>query len=312
MMSKKSIVLNGVENKSQRAVLTIECDGEMASGRVRLYNFGVEPKGIISLGINDGKNVIKAGLTHSSGMLFTFMSEIKQIPEKFSCAVVNFVGGEARPILYGCSDGYQDREQVFKQVIDSLSLAKDARQVEKVLDDYGIDYDEQEKEDIEKEIDRALDENCVKTCGKDCDNCEYKKFYLEHTKKMELDKTDESENDNNQTSSKFYEEMKEQIDSLFANNPNEDYLMQLLPNSKWVKVSIDESGDYYVLGLIYDENKLKYICYGVPGVYQKYPPRELSGYPIWFPLDEDKPEGFGYWLSYQDADTGESVKAVVI
>ena len=52
MLNKKSIVLNGVENRSQRAVLTIECDGEMANGRVRLYNFGVEPRGIISLFCN--------------------------------------------------------------------------------------------------------------------------------------------------------------------------------------------------------------------------------------------------------------------
>ena len=78
------------------------------------------------------------------------------------------------------------------------------------------------------------------------------------------------------------------------------------------KVSIDDNGDYYVLGLLYEGENLKYICYGVPGVYQKYPPRELSGYPIWFPLDENSPEGFGYWLSYQDANSGESVKAVVI
>ncbi len=304
MINKKSIVLNGVEDKSQRAVLTIECDGEIANGRLRLYNFGVEPRGIISLGINDGKKVVKAGLTHSSGMLFTFMSELKQIPEKFSCAVVNFVGGEPRPILYGCSEGYQDREKVFEQVIDSLSLAKNSKQVEEVLDRYDVDYDDKEKQEIEEEIDKEMAKD--EKCQKDCDNCEYKKFYMEHTRKMDV------KNDAPVKEQRFYDEMKEQIDSLFASNPNEDYLMQLLPNSKWVKVNIDDNGDYYVLGLIYEDDNLKYICYGVPGVFQKFPPRELSGYPIWFPLDEDKPEGFGYWLSYQDSNTGESVKAVVI
>lgn len=306
MINKKSIVLNGVENKSQRAVLTIECDGEMTNGRVRLYNFGVEPRGIISLGINDGKNVVKAGLTHSSGMLFTFKSDIKRIPDKFSCAIINFVDGEPKPLLYGFSDGYQDKEKVFEQVIDSLSYAKNTKDIEKVLDDYQIDYEEKEKKEIEKEIDKAMNED-VSICTKGCDNCEYKKFYLLHVRKMENE-----DNEIKDKSNKFYDEMKEQIDSLFANNPSEDYLMELLPNSKWVKVNIDDNGDYYVLGLIYDEDKLKYICYGVPGVYQKYPPRELSGYPVWFPLDENKPEGFGYWLSYQDSDSGESVKAVVI
>lgn len=105
--------------------------------------------------------------------------------------------------------------------------------------------------------------------------------------------------------------MKGQIDSLFENNPTEEYLETLIPNSKWVKVEL-KNGDYYVLGLIYQDQQLKYICYGVPGVYQTLPPRQLSGYPVWFPLDSNKNEGFGYWLSYQDAENGESVKAVII
>lgn len=307
MTNKKSIVLNGVSDKSQRAVLTLECDGDMTTGRMRLYNFGVEPRGIISLGINSNGKVIKAGLTHASGMLFTFKSELKEIPSTFSCAVVNFVGGEPHPILYGCSDGYIDKEKVFSQVIDSLAQTKSMSEVEDVLDKYNVDYEDSEKEEIEKTIDKCFEE--AQVCAKDCDNCEYKKFYLSHTRKMEAEKLEEPETP---TQNKFYDEMKGQIDYLFANNPSEDYLEQLLPNSKWVKVSIDDNGDYYVLGLLYEEEKLKYICYGVPGVYQKFPPRELSGYPIWFPLDEGRPEGFGYWLSYQDADNGESVKAIVI
>ena len=306
MVNKKSIVLNGVNDKSQRAVLTIECNGEISSGRVRLYNFGVEPQGIISLGINDGKTVTKAGLTHSSGMLFTFICELKQIPNNFSCAIVNFVNGEPKPILYGCSEGYKDKEEIFDQVITSLNKSKNVSEVESVLDTYGVDYEGDEKVEIESLIDKE-----VSACQKDCDNCEYKKFYLSHTKKMS---NDNAENDKGEVAieNKFYNEMKKQIDDLFANNPSENYLEQLLPNSKWVKVSIDDNGDYYVLGLLYEGENLKYICYGVPGVYQKYPPRELSGYPIWFPLDENSPEGFGYWLSYQDANSGESVKAVVI
>lgn len=308
MLNKKSLVLNGVNDTSERAVLTLESDGDMINGRLRLYNFGIEPKGIITLGINDGKNIIKAGLTHSSGMLFTFKSELKVIPEKFTCAVVNFVGGEPKPLLYGSSEGYTDKEKVFDAAIKSLSNSKNVSEVESVLDKYNIDYDEEEKKEIENTITHAMAD--AEACDKKCDECEYKKFYYSHTRKMGEDR---QENDTEKIiSNKFYQEMKEQIDNLFANNPSEDYLENLLPNSKWVKVNIDSNGDYYVLGLIYEEDKLKYICYGVPGVYQKMPPRELSGYPIWFPLDENKPEGFGYWLSYQDADSGESVKAVVI
>lgn len=307
MVERKNIVLNGVENMSQRAVLTLESDEEITKGRLRLYNFGVEPKGIISLGIYEKGNVVKAGLIKASDMLYTFSCNVEKLSDNFSCAVVNFVNGEPRPILYGNSQGYRDQEAVFGEVMQALSLSKNMTEVEDVLDKYGVEFDEKLKEDIDNEIEQAFaEENCKENCN-DCESCQYKKFYLsKFAAEREEEKVAESDRE------LFYLEMKPQIDDLFANNPSEEYLQDLLPNSKWVKVKIDENGNYYVLGLIYEEEDLKYICYGVPGVYQKTAPRELSGYPVWFPLEEEKPQGFGYWLSYQDAGSGESVKATVI
>ena len=322
-MTRKNLVLNAIDNSSQKAVLSLECNGENTTGKLRLYNFSTLPNGIISLGIYSNGQVYKAGLTYSSSMVYTFKNDLKILPNNFSCAVINFQGGDAKPLLYGNSNGYIDREQVFDQVISSLSQTKSVKDVEKVLDDFGIDYDDELKQEIDNAITQNLTDEDTFACSKEkinCEDCPYKKYYNSHIEKMsesELDENneiiDKDENlNNNQSAQKFYQEMKEQIDKLFDNNPNEEYLQELLPNSKWVKVTIDENGDYYVLGLLYEDKILKYICYGVPGVYQKIPPRELSGYPIWFPLEKEKPEGFGYWLSYQDADSGESIKAVVV
>ena len=239
----------------------------------------------------------------------------KEIPNKFSCAVINFSGGEANPILYGNSEGYNDQSEVFQQVITQLSETKTMNEVENVLDDYGIDYDDEEKENIESVITKNMDfeENniCNENCNS-CENCKYKKYYFSKIS-SEDNIEDETNNKLDKNSHlKFYQEMKDQISKLFEGNPSEEYLQELVPNSKWVKVSLGEEKEYYVLGLMYDNDEIKYICYGVPGFYQKNPPRELSGYPIWFPLEQDKPEGFGYWLSYQDANSGESVKAIIV
>ena len=108
----------------------------------------------------------------------------------------------------------------------------------------------------------------------------------------------------------FYEELKPQIEKLFSENKQEDYLEKIFQNSKWVRVNL-QNDDYYVFGLIFENENVKYICYGVPGVYQKNPPRELSGSPSWLALDSQNREGFGYWISYQDAQSGENVKAIV-
>ncbi len=310
MLTKKSVVLSGVGNETRKAVLSFDFDGKVAKGRVRLYNFPDEPKGILSLGLfQEGEDVVKAGLIKTGPMLYTFACSIDKINDDFSCAVINFVGGEPLPLLYGKGEGCPDADKLMGKVVEELKHAQNMKEVEETLDDYGVDYDDELKEEVNAAID-----NEMKKCDNDCDNCEYKKYYIENFKVQQLSPNNilnEQEEPNEDNKMSFYKELKPQIDNLFASNPSEEYLEKLIPQSKWVKVSVDESGNYYVLGLIYDEQKLLYICYGVPGVYQKNAPRQLSGYPVWFPLEESKPQGFGYWLSYQDAQSGESIKAIV-
>ena len=110
----------------------------------------------------------------------------------------------------------------------------------------------------------------------------------------------------------FLDRLRPQIDKMFEENPTETNLQELIPSSKWVKVEYEDDGDFYVLGLIYDEEQnIKYVCYGVPAVFEEEAPKELSGYPIWISLDRDDPKGFGYWLTYQDAITGQPIRAIM-
>jgi hypothetical protein len=102
----------------------------------------------------------------------------------------------------------------------------------------------------------------------------------------------------------YYHQIADQLDELFEAFPDEPRLAVLLPDTKWVKVDYDNTGRYYVVGVI-GKAKPSHICYGVPGVYSPTPPQEF-GYCQWLPIDTD-PKGRGYWLMYQDAITGESV-----
>ncbi|MBO5394487.1 MAG: hypothetical protein J6A28_01090 [Clostridia bacterium] len=309
MLVKKNVVLQGTNDKNKKAILSLECDGYETTGSVRLYGFTSEPLGIISLGIFADGKVEKAGLTRVENMLYKFACNIKSLPEDFSCAVVNFSQGELVPVLFGNSQGSGRKEEVFDSVVLALNETKSVKDVEKILDEHNIEYDDNLKEEIEHEIDK---------CTGKCEECVYKKYYFENVKNQAVEDEETSEKLEDTAEGKqekinaFYSEIKKQIDDLFDNNPEEEYLASMLPNSKWVKVKVDEFGNYYVIGLIYEQESLKYICYGVPGVFQEIPPRQLSGFPVWFPLDEHNPQSFGYWLSYQDADSGESVKAVLI
>ena len=295
MFLKKSVVLSGTTNENEKAVLSLEKNNDMYDGRLRLYNFATEPKGILSIGFYNNQNVIKAGLSRTSSMLYTFKLDINSIEDEFSCAVVNFYNGDLKPLLYGNTQGVENNIEKLNKVMNS-EFEKDVsvEEVKKVLDDNGIEYEKDYKDEIEKEIDQNMHSDCI--------SCKYRKaFYEKNGVKIE----------ENTEKLDFFSEIKSQIDLLFKNNEKEEFLESLIPNSKWVKVEYEESGDYYILGLIYEQDELLYIVYGVPGIYQKMPPKEISGYPVWFPLDANKPESFGYWLSYQDAKTGENIKAVV-
>lgn len=316
MFKRKSIVLSDLEEKSnKKAVLTLVEDDIGVKGTIRLYNFASELAGISSLGFYIDSKVYKAGLTYKSFMLYEFFINIKEIPTKFSCAVINFQNAVATPILYGSSDGNND--EIYSNIISELSQNKTMKNVENVLDKYGVEYDEEEQQEIEREIDKSINEGC-----ENCQNCIYKKCFFENQSKkaenqifaeatkQELEEKNEEQNQNSEAF--FIDKLKPQIDKLFQINPAEENLQKLIPSSKWVKVEYEDDGDFYVFGLLYDDsNNVKYVCYGVPAVFEEEAPKELSGYPIWLPLDKDKQDGFGYWMTYQDATTGEPVKAVI-
>jgi hypothetical protein len=109
------------------------------------------------------------------------------------------------------------------------------------------------------------------------------------------------------TGGNFYQTVKSQLDDLFANYPREEYLCGLFEGTEWVRVNYDNAGQYYTVGLIYDGDTVRCICYGVPGRYAPRPPAELTGFCQWLPFSTDEPQGGGYWLMYQDAETGKSI-----
>jgi len=294
MFSKKSIVLTGIEKEREKGVLSIEKKDEFYNGKLRLYNFVEEPSGILSIGFFTNKKVVKSGLTKNSNMVYSFIIDKNKLDDDFSCAIINFSQGTMKPILYGNTDGEDNLEVKLAKIMNTdLDEINRCDETEKILTKNEVFYDEDYVKSIEKEIDCEM-------C-KTCENCKYKKAYFEKENIVQIE----------EKKGNYYETIKNQLNDLFAKNKSEEILEELIPNSKWVKVDYEEDGDYYIVGLIYEEAVLKYIAYGFPGIYQKVPPKEIAGYPIWFPLDEKRSDSFGYWLSYQDAETGESLKAEV-
>ena len=307
-MNKRSIVLSDINgNSSVKAVLTLERKEDDIEGMIRFYNLPYEFEGLLTLGFYVENKVIKSGLTKKSNSLYTFFLSEDFIEKNFSCAVIIFKEAEAKPLLYGSTNGRQ--EEVYANIINELSTNSNVENVERVLDKYGLYYDEEEQKEIDAKIDECMEEN-------KCSKCVYKEQFfskVQSEEKLKNDEEIEEETEEIQAEEKdnFYFKLKPQIDKLFENNPIETTLEEMIPSSKWVKVEYEDDGDFYVFGLLYEGDVIKYVCYGVPAIFEEEPPKELSGYPIFLPLDKNNQKGFGYWLTYQDAETGEPIKAVI-
>ena len=102
----------------------------------------------------------------------------------------------------------------------------------------------------------------------------------------------------------FYLSVKPQLDEIFVCFPECEDLEDVVPNSKWAKIQVEDG--FYVVGLILDGEVVRYISYGVPATKNSCPPSEIRDVAVW--LDDGKKEGKGYWVIYQDAMTGQCLK----
>ena len=101
----------------------------------------------------------------------------------------------------------------------------------------------------------------------------------------------------------FLDEIKENLEELFTTYPKQENLEKIIPNSAWV--SVTGEGGEYVVGVIADEDgKARYLCYGVPDKDNSRPPSVRPECRGWLPVEE---EGAGYWVMYQDINSGEII-----
>lgn len=100
----------------------------------------------------------------------------------------------------------------------------------------------------------------------------------------------------------FYEKVKDEAERIFADYPKCEELESVVEHSRWAKVTYGK-GKHYVFGIIYAEDRPAYICYGVPSSNPDKPPQSLKGAAGYIPV-----QGGGYWVMYQDARTGDSIK----
>ena len=95
------------------------------------------------------------------------------------------------------------------------------------------------------------------------------------------------------TGDNYYQTVKEELTRLLITFPPFEPLMKTFDNSFFVK--IDCKDKYFALGVLTNDGQPQYLCYAIPGE------RKVQDKDFVF-LDNGEQ---GFWLLYQDADTGQ-------
>ena len=126
-----------------------------------------------------------------------------------------------------------------------------------------------------------------------------------------------NEDDSQTTSSRtfagdFFANISDQLDELLGSYPLDEELNAIVPDAKFVKIADSETGESYVLGVINQNGAPRYLAYGIPSTYDSEPPESMKGKCQWLPTDLTDPLSDGYYIIYQDTQTGNLINIDIV
>ena len=280
-MTSKTIIISSPQGSSERGIITLFQEDDLLRCRLRTYNLKEISK-YCKLGIYHCNEVFSANLIEKNGVYESSFVGDFNIEKDFYVALIDTAENNNVLLSGGTYQGcYFSDNSVFFETHNA--------------DNNNI----KEKEEI-------VNQNQVE-CGEDCDkcaNCKYKEYFYSQQNVQDLKKEQNLNSNNKENQQTIKIEKVEtsilpQIESLFNEYEQNEQLNSLISNSKFVK--INENGERYSIGAIYEDDSIKYICYAIKRDYNITPPKELGENYQWLPLDPEDPLSVGYYVVFQDA-----------
>ena len=105
----------------------------------------------------------------------------------------------------------------------------------------------------------------------------------------------------------YYYAVKAEIDELFKTYPKDKTLSNAFGCSDWVRVKGTAKDPQYLVGVLYEDGKARYICYALKAEDKTRPPQEIEQVCSFVPLSVYDTE-HGFFVIFQSAATGECIK----
>ena len=105
----------------------------------------------------------------------------------------------------------------------------------------------------------------------------------------------------------YYYSVKAEIDGLFARYPRDNTLCGAFTCSEWVRLKGSSKAPQYLVGVLYDDGRAKYVCYALAAKDKNNPPEEIKNVCTFVPssIFEDTE---GFFVIFQSAASGECIK----
>ncbi len=103
----------------------------------------------------------------------------------------------------------------------------------------------------------------------------------------------------------YYDNVREKLDKLIDSYEKDFTLCSLIPESNFVKINYDNNR-FYSVGTVKERGAVKYVCYAVMGSYLNAP-KQIISFCDFLPLSPFNALGEGYYVIFQNAQTGEIV-----
>jgi len=107
----------------------------------------------------------------------------------------------------------------------------------------------------------------------------------------------------------YYVNVKGEVDALFEKYPRDTALKDAFSCSEWVRIKGTPTAPEYLVGVVYESGKVRYICYAIAAKEGSAPPDEIKNVCSFVPRSPYR-EQDGFFVIFQSAATGECLKPV--
>ncbi len=105
----------------------------------------------------------------------------------------------------------------------------------------------------------------------------------------------------------YYLSVKSELDELFRSYPRDTTLNGAFSCCEWVRLKGTAKQPQYLVGVLYQDGKAKYVCYALAAEDKNNPPEEIKNVCTFVPCSLLK-ESEGFFVLFQSAATGECIK----